>query len=721
MARSFIKSCIILSLICFGSLSVKGQDLTLDYSLTAEEIAQNLVGEGVDIFNAQIIAADSSYAFYQSTNTEIGTSEGVLLSTGRAWNAFGPNDETGLPELDGQDCLNCDRYDNMFPGDPTLTTANGGLNTWDACKLQFDIVPQGDSLNFDFIFASEEYLEWVGSPFNDVFGFFISGPNVGSQVNIALVPGTTDPVAINNVNHIDNTTYFYDNQNPLGQYIQYDGFTMNLSAKVGDLVPCEVYTLELIIADGSDRLYDSAVFVSKIESNPITVLTSTFGGTDYMIEGCNNGTVTFESSFVPVVDLEVNFTIDGDAEFGVDYTTVPDLTPFYDVDNDIYTVVIPPGETFFDFEIVPLDDGLGEGSEIITISLIDQLCDGFQFNTSVDFVIDEELTVTLTPEDQVICNGQCVELDAQVVTAAPATFSWDPAIGLSDPNITNPEACPTATTTYTITNTVSTCVASESVTITVAEPEIIFDVDGVTCLEGNNGAINITVNNTTGDVTYTWTQDGIFFSNDQNLVDVPTGEYCVTVLDEEGCTSTDCIDVVEVDLLNVNDVTFSDYTCFPISCQGACDGSIQVSIEGGIAPYSTELDGTSVVGSTPQFNDLCAGNYDLVITDAIGCQITVSYELDEPDELEIEVVGSTNVLCTGEETGVITVSTVGGCPPYTYDWSHDPNLTAPIATSLPAGDFTVTVSDVNGCVSAQSVTISINEPEAPLDVVVTGV
>ena len=105
MARSIIKSCIIISLICFSSSSLKAQDLTLDYSLTAEEIAQNLVGEGVDIFNAQIIAADSSYAFYQTTDTEIGSSEGVLLSTGRAWNAIGPNDETGLPDLDGQDCL----------------------------------------------------------------------------------------------------------------------------------------------------------------------------------------------------------------------------------------------------------------------------------------------------------------------------------------------------------------------------------------------------------------------------------------------------------------------------------------------------------------------------------------------------------------------------------------------------------------------------------------
>ena len=141
--------------IIFITGTAKAQ-LTLDYSLTPNQIAQNLVGDGVEIFNAQLTAADSSYAYYTSNNTEIGTSEGVLLTTGRAWNAVGPNDETGLPDLDGTTCLNCNLYDNFFPGDPILTTANGGLTTWDACKLQFDIVPQGDSIKFDFVFRCED-------------------------------------------------------------------------------------------------------------------------------------------------------------------------------------------------------------------------------------------------------------------------------------------------------------------------------------------------------------------------------------------------------------------------------------------------------------------------------------------------------------------------------------------------------------------------------------
>jgi gliding motility-associated-like protein len=719
--RSLTSYRILLVLCLILSAGISKAQLTLDYTLTPDEIAQNLVGDGVEIFNAQLTAADSSYAYYTSNNTEIGTSEGVLLTTGRAWNAVGPNDETGLPDLDGSDCLNCNLYDNFFPGSPTLTTANGGLTTWDACKLQFDIVPQGDSLKFDFVFASEEYLEWVGSPFNDVFGFFITGPGIGSQVNIALIPGTSQPVAINNVNNIDNTTYFFDNQNPLGQGVQYDGFTVDLQAKVGNVIPCETYTLELIIADGSDRLYDSAVFVSKIESNPIAVLTSTAGGTDYMIEGCNDGTVTFESGVVQAAGLDVNFTLSGDAELGVDYTTSPDLTPFYDALNDFYTITIPPGETNFSFEINTVDDGLGEGTEFISVQLVDQLCDGLEFQSSVDFEIEEELFISLTPASATVCTGNCVSLLGEAESEGDADFSWSPIDGLSDPNSLTPEACPTTTTTYTLTSTLASCTVSASSTITVANPSIAFDVDGVTCQEGNNGAIDITITDATAPFTFEWTLDGDFFSSDEDLTDVPTGEYCVTITDALGCTSTECIDVVEVNLLNISDVNFSDYTCFPISCNGACDGSIELNLVGGIAPYTTTVNGVSVIGDNPIFEDLCAGVYDVTVVDDIGCEITASYTLEEPEVLEIQVDGTTDVLCTGEETGVITVTTTGGCPFYTYSWSHDPNLTSPLATSLPAGDFTVTVTDVNGCSSAQSVTITINEPAAPLAVSVDNV
>lgn len=703
----------------FIAASANGQ-LTLDFDLTPEQMAQNLVGIGVEIFNVQVTAADSSYAYFYATGTEpeLAGGEGVLLTTGRALNAIGPNDETGLPIIVNGQCMNCDLYDNGFPGSPLLTAANGGLTTFDACTFEFDIIPQGDSLSFDFTFGSEEYLEWVGSSFNDVFGFFVSGPNVGVDVNIALIPGTSDPVAINSVNHIVNSQYFYHNENPPGQFIQYDGLTVGLTAALGGLIPCEVYHIKLIIADGSDRIYDSAVFVNKINSNPITITTSTVGGTEFMVEGCNDGTVLFESTFVPNVDLAVNFTIGGTATFGIDYTTDPDLGLTYDPDTEIYTLIIPAGQTTVSFDIFPIADGIDEGSEFITIQLVDQLCEGFLFQNSVDFVILDELVVSIDPSSATICNGQCVTLTGDALQEGLASFTWSPSNAVSDPNSLIVEVCPTVTTSYTLTSTLANCEVSASVTVTVTEPTIDFDVTNITCINGSSGEIRVEINDATPPYQFSWTFNGAPFSNDAELNDLSAGTYCLTIIDDEGCTTTACTEVIEEDVLILTGFQFSQYTCSSISCAGACDGSISISVSGGTGDYTylwTDSGGSPVPGSATA-TDLCAGTYTVVVSDENGCQVTGTYTLVQPQPLDIEVVGAVNILCTGEETGVITVTSTGGCPPYFYIWSHNPNLTTPVATGLGAGVYEVSVSDASGCVSAGSVTIVLNEPGEPLSI-----
>ena len=107
-------------------------------------------------------------------------------------------------------------------------------------------------------------------------------------------------------------------------------------------------------------------------------------------------------------------------------------------------------------------------------------------------------------------------------TNGDGDFTWSPTLGLNNPNSLSPEACPTVTTTYTLTSTLASCVASASSTITVTNPSISFDVSGVTCQEGNNGEIDITVGDATAPLTFEWTQDGAFFSDQEDLFNVPT-------------------------------------------------------------------------------------------------------------------------------------------------------------------------------------------------------
>lgn len=713
---------IILGAALFASTGISAQ-LTLDFDLTPDQMAQNLVGVGVEIFNAQVIAADSSYAYYFSDGTEpeLPTGEGILLTTGRAQNAIGPNDETGLPLYDGDgNCLNCFLYDNNFPGSPLLTAANGGLPTFDACQFEFDIVPQGDSLTFDFTFGSEEYLEWVGSSFNDVFGFFVSGPNVGVDVNIALIPGTNDPVAINTVNHITNTQFFYHNENPPGIECQYDGLTVGLQAAIGNLIPCETYHIKLIIADGSDRIYDSAVFINKISSNPITITTSTVGGTEFMVEGCNDGTVLFESTFIPDEDLEVNFTLTGSAEFGIDYITDPDLNLSFDSETGIYTLIIPAGQNSVSFDIFPLADGIEEGAEVITITVVDALCDDLLFQNSVDFIILDEIDVSIDPADPIICNGQCVTLEGDALVDGMASFEWTGPNGFVDTENLTIEVCPTETSTYTLTSTLANCVVSAEATVTVNEPEITFDVTNVTCIDGETGEIRPTILNATPPYDYSWTFNGDEISTSEELIGVGEGTYCLTIVDSEGCTTTECVEVVEEDILQIADFSFSQFTCSPISCFGACDGSITISVTGGTGDYTftwVDAGGIEVPGDLTA-TDLCAGTYTVTVTDELDCEVSATYTLVQPEELDIEVVGTVDILCSGEETGVATVTSSGGCPPYFYNWSHDPNLTTPVATGLGAGEYEVSVTDANGCQSAGSVTIVINEPGEPVTITV---
>lgn len=161
------------------------------------------------------------------------------------------------------------------------------MGTQDACVLEFDLYAAGDSLTFEYVFGSEEYLEYVGT-FNDAFAFFISGPGFASLTNIALIPGTSDYVTINEINSLVNEEFYINNGTgataPYSTdpyYIEYDGFTTVLSASTA-LTIDEWYHLKLVIADDLDGAYDSGVF---LKSNSISV------GCVSAPEICNSSTI----------------------------------------------------------------------------------------------------------------------------------------------------------------------------------------------------------------------------------------------------------------------------------------------------------------------------------------------------------------------------------------------------------------------------------------------
>lgn len=235
-----------------------------DDSLSATGLAQELVGSGVTVSNVVYTGAKQAAGTFAGGQNILGIGSGVVLSSGAVSNVIGPNCSTGISAA------------NDTPGDPDLDTLVG-VQTNDAAVLEFDFVPAGGTLRFQYVFGSDEYSEFVGQ-FDDVFGFFVNGTNA------ALLPGTTTPVSINTVNNgnsgdatvpISNPQFFVNNDiepptPPVQLNTELDGLTVVLSVQVPVNAGVTNH-IKLAIADALDEALDSDVFIQAGSLNSSTL------------------------------------------------------------------------------------------------------------------------------------------------------------------------------------------------------------------------------------------------------------------------------------------------------------------------------------------------------------------------------------------------------------------------------------------------------------------
>ncbi|MCB9283080.1 MAG: choice-of-anchor L domain-containing protein [Lewinellaceae bacterium] len=237
--------------ILFFSFTLSAQSgLFIDTSYTAEQMIMDFFDNScVTPSNITFNGAPVMMGYFEAANTDLGVNAGIVISSG---------DVTQIAQPASQ-------FANTFngsPGDSVLQSLIGfpSYPSYDASVLEFDITVSDDGdLEFQYVFGSEEYPEFVGSSFNDVFGFFID--NDGTMENIALIPGSSTPVAINNVNAGLNNTYFVDNQ--LGEHIVYDGLTTVLPATFASSNG-QTYHVKIGVTDIGDGIFDSGVFISTL-------------------------------------------------------------------------------------------------------------------------------------------------------------------------------------------------------------------------------------------------------------------------------------------------------------------------------------------------------------------------------------------------------------------------------------------------------------------------
>ncbi len=312
-----------------------------DPTLTAQQLANQLVGGGVQISNVVYTGAAVAAGTFSTASNIIGFNNGIILSTGSIRSVIGPNCTTGITA------------ENETAGDTDLDTLVGtGHTTNDAAVLEFDFVPKTSTLTFSYVFASDEYNEFVGQ-FNDVFGFFVNG------ANIALLPGVTPPtpVSINTVNLTANTQFFINNdmQSPAVAPVdtEMDGLTVVLTA-TAQVNANQTNHMKLAIGDADDFAVDSNVF---IEAGSLSSSTLTFNPTS----------VSFGNQPVNTTSGKQPITVTNTGTAAVNITSLAASAGFGETDNcvgalpasgtcTIQATFTPTTATAFNGTIVVTDD-----------------------------------------------------------------------------------------------------------------------------------------------------------------------------------------------------------------------------------------------------------------------------------------------------------------------------------------------------------------------------
>ncbi len=329
-------------------------------------------------------------------------------------------------------------------------------------------------------------------------------------------------------------------------------------------------------------------------------------------------------------------------------------------------------------------------------------------DTIVRQVIVEQLTVQTT--DTAICYGNSINLTVQTSgSLGTLNYIWDTHNPIQDtlnasiyyPNF---NVHPTQSQYYYVQVSSAACTVVDSVLVTVHRIGLQMPPDTLICASSQ---LTLTTQPlyTQSNVQYQWYPDWYIVSGGQTNQPVvnpsQTTTFYVTATDAFGCSVVDSVKV-EVDAFTANFAQIH-----PLYCHNDCNGYIQIGITNPVLPVTYQWNNGS---QSDQLTNLCAGTYEVTVTDALGCSKVLSTTFTNPPLLEASLQVLSNASCDiyNPNTGSVQVTAWGGTPSYHYHWNT--NDTIPLLQNLFAGIYTVTVTDHNGCDTILSVTITDPSP-----------
>jgi len=622
-----------------------------------------LMGQGMQGYNISTYGATTQKGFFSGGLSSIGLDSGIVLSTGNVTNIMtstGQVASTSIPNATGQGAGDADLL-SVAQSVPSLIGQSFSVSsTWDAAIIEFDFIPQSDTVTFRYVFGSDEYLTWINTGYNDVFGFFLSGPGINgpysnNAINVATIPNTnpTLPITISTIHPNLNGQYYNYGGNSL---IALNGYTDIMTA-ILPVNACDTYHIKLAIADGSDKILDSSVFLEAASFEAIGIIVqpepsyNPYGNDTAVYEGCGDVKIYFTRNDSILNADTLYYSIWGVAQMGVDYSNISNCA--WNSNQNMWDcqLIFGQGVSIDSISYIPFYDNLNESIEDLVIAINDSnvALSCHSGDTIIMNILDQpDLIISPYGSTTLDCNDSMALIGVNVIQGLPPyTYTWS-----NNSQDSSQYVMPSTTTSYVVTveNSCGQQIETEVVTVSI------FNVPWSVINIGNNQTISCIDPPVTigvgvqfndgiwhGDISYQWsTGETDSMISVFSYVDT---SYVVTIT--RNCTGEQVIKTLNLYTQNIPVTTFTkDIIDSTIECPGDLV-NIGVDVIGGYPPYSYQWDNGYTIDSF-LVNPTTTTTYYVTVNDVCGLvdyidSIVVNVPISSP--LKILGISNDTVMC----------------------------------------------------------------------------